>query len=166
MDSVPVLCTVLASLAGTYHILASKTDQLVAVCHGVSVSALTESPILTATPHIVPATDMYHRSPLRMAPAVPDPPEEGNRFTEASNDPRSSIRPTTSQSAYAFVTASVALVGAGTVTVHVKVGEAIGALSAISADKPEYKLFGALSPLFTPETLCTDKSFAVPLLSI
>lgn len=46
--------------------------------------AITESHICTAVPPSVPATEMIHMSHLRTAQAVPEPPEAGKVFTEAS----------------------------------------------------------------------------------
>ena len=57
--------------------LDSRISQFHAVCQGVSVNALTESPTLTEVHHIVQATDIYHISPFSIAQAVPDHQEEG-----------------------------------------------------------------------------------------
>lgn len=62
----------------------SDTAQFPAVCPGVSTIARTMSPAVTAVPPSVPATDIVHRSPFKIAPTVPDPHEAGNVFTDAS----------------------------------------------------------------------------------
>ena len=62
----------------------SDTAQFPAVCPGLSAIARIQSPIFTATHPSVPTTDIFHRSHFSIAPAVPDPPEEGNMFEEAS----------------------------------------------------------------------------------
>lgn len=74
----------MATFSGMYVRFVLSTDQFDAVCPGVSARARTESPISTATPQRVPATEINHISPFKTAPAVPDQPEAGNVFTEAS----------------------------------------------------------------------------------
>ena len=61
-----------------------STFQFPAVCHGVSTFAITESPICTAVPPRVQATEIIHISHLSTAHAVPEPPLAGKVFTEAS----------------------------------------------------------------------------------
>jgi hypothetical protein len=63
--------------------LFSEIAQFVEVCHGVSTRHLTTSPAVTATPPRVPATEIVHRSPLSIAPAVPLPPVDGNTLPDA-----------------------------------------------------------------------------------
>ena len=79
-----VVFSLFATFSGTYPIFHSSTDQLLAVCHGVSVKDLRESPIATGTPPRVPATLINQKSHFRIAPAVPEPPVEGNTLPEAS----------------------------------------------------------------------------------
>lgn len=79
-----VVFSLLATSSGTYDIFALRIFQLLAVCHGVSTLAITESPICTAVPPRVPATEIIHISPFNTAPAVPEPPEDGNTLPEAS----------------------------------------------------------------------------------
>lgn len=98
----PLLLSLFAEFSAVYPKLFSDIAQFAAVVPGVSTIARITSPAVTATPPRVPATDIVHRSHLRIAPAVPDPPVEGHVFADALKFPRSSIKPTTSPSAYAF----------------------------------------------------------------
>lgn len=85
----PVIVVALfATSSGTYEILELRIFQFPAVCPGVSIFAITESHICTAVPPSVPATDIIHISHFTTAPAIPDPPVDGNRFIDASYPPR------------------------------------------------------------------------------
>lgn len=79
-----VVFSLFATFSGTYPIFHSRTDQLLAVCHGVSTNARRLSPLTTGAPPRVPATFINQESHFRIAPAVPEPPEAGKVFTEAS----------------------------------------------------------------------------------
>lgn len=79
--------TLFATSSGTYDILPLSTFQFPAVCHGVSTFAITESPICTAVPPSVQATEIIHKSHLRTAQAVPEPPLAGKVLPEASYAP-------------------------------------------------------------------------------
>lgn len=98
----PPLASLFAEFSATYPKLFSDIAQFAAVVPGVSMRARITSPAVTATPPRVPATDIVHRFPFRIAPAVHDPPVEGHVFVDALKFPRSSSNPTTNQSAYAF----------------------------------------------------------------
>lgn len=82
--SFPVIVVALfVEFSGVYPMFVSAIAQFVEVCPGVSTRARTISHAVTATPPSVPATDTVQRSPFNTAPAVHDPPEEGNTFHEA-----------------------------------------------------------------------------------
>lgn len=98
----PPDASLFAEFSAVYPKLFSDIAQFAAVVPGVSTSARITSPAVTATPPRVPATDIVHRSHFRIAPAVQDPPVEGHVFADALKFPRSSSKPTTSPSAYAF----------------------------------------------------------------
>lgn len=76
--------TLFAASSGTYVMLLLRIFQFQAVCHGVSVFAITESHICTADVQRVQATEIIHKSHFKTAPAEPEPPAAGNVFTEAS----------------------------------------------------------------------------------
>lgn len=83
--SFPVIVVDLfVEFSGVKPMFVSAIAQFVEVCPGVSTIARTISPGVTATPPRVPATDIVQRSHFSIAPAVPDPPEEGNTFQDAS----------------------------------------------------------------------------------
>lgn len=85
----PVIVVALfATSSGVYEILESRIFQFAAVCPGVSIFTITESHICTAVPPSVPATDIIHISHFTTAPAIPEPPVDGNRFIDASYPPR------------------------------------------------------------------------------
>lgn len=80
----PVIVVALfVEFSGVNPMFVSAIAQFAAVCAGVSTIARTISPGVTATPPRVPATDTVQRSHFMIAPAVPDPHEAGNVFTEA-----------------------------------------------------------------------------------
>ena len=95
----PPLASLFALFSATYPKLFSDIAQFDAVVPGVSTSARITSPAVTALLPRVPATDIVHRSDLRIAPATQDPPVEGHVFDDASKFPRSSNSHTTSPSA-------------------------------------------------------------------
>lgn len=79
----PPDASLLAEFSATYPKLFSEIAQFESVVPGVSTRARITSPAVTGCPQRVPATDIVHRSPFRIAPAVPDPPVVGHRFDDA-----------------------------------------------------------------------------------
>ena len=78
-----IVVALLATFSGTYAILVFKMFQFAAVCHGVSTLAMIASPISTALPPSVPATEITNISHLTIAPAVQLPHVVGYVLPEA-----------------------------------------------------------------------------------